>query len=59
MKKEGILGVEGQRSKARMVVEGFTQVERVNYNEILSVVVKNCSIRILVSIVNQHNQVLE
>jgi len=58
-KKGGIPGVEGQRFKIRLVAKGFTQVEGVDYNEIFSPLVNHCSIRILMSIVNQYNLVLE
>lgn len=58
-RKEGIPGVEAPRYKARLVARGFTQVQGVDYNEIFSPVVKHCSIRILLSIVNQFDLELE
>ena len=58
-KKEGIPGVGGPRYKARLVAKGFTQVEGIDYNEIFSTVVKHCSIRIFMAIVNQFNLELE
>jgi len=44
--------VEGQKLKARLMVKDFIQVDGVDYNEIFSNVVKHCSIRILILIVN-------
>ena len=54
--KRRYLGVEKARYKARLIMaKGFTQVDRVNYNEIFSPVVKHYSIRILMAIVNQYD----
>jgi len=58
-KKKGISGVEGPRYKSRIFEKGFTQIERIYYNEIFSPVVKHCSIRTLMTIVNQYNLELE
>ena len=58
-KKEGIPRVERPRFKARLVAKGFTQVERIDYNEIFSPVVKHCSIRIILGLVNQYDLELE
>ena len=57
--KEGIPGVEGSRYKTRLVAKGFTHIVGIDYNEIFSHVVKHCSIRILMIIVNQYNFNLE
>ena len=42
-----------------MVTKGFTQVEGIDYNEIFSPVVKHCSIRIILGLVNQYDLELE
>nr|KYP48056.1 Retrovirus-related Pol polyprotein from transposon TNT 1-94 [Cajanus cajan] len=57
--KEDIIGVEAPRSNARLIAQGFTQVEGIDYNEIFSLIVKCCSIRILLSIINQFDLELE
>jgi len=58
-KKEGIPGVEAPRYKERLVAKGFTQLEEIDYNEIFSPVVKHCSIRVLMAIVNMYDLELE
>jgi len=58
-KMEGIPGVEGLSYKTRLVLNGFTHILGIDYNEIFSPVVKHCSIRILMVIVNQYNCKLE
>ncbi|GAA0144157.1 transmembrane signal receptor [Lithospermum erythrorhizon] len=49
-KKEGLSPVEEIKYKARVVARGFSQRERVNYNEIFSHVVRHTSIRVLLAI---------
>ncbi|OAE25191.1 hypothetical protein AXG93_925s1020 [Marchantia polymorpha subsp. ruderalis] len=57
--KEGIVEFEKPRCKARLMAKGFTQRERVKFNEIYSPVVKHTSIRVLLALVNQHDLKLE
>lgn len=54
-KREGIPGVEEVTFKTRLVVKDFTRFERINYNEGFSPVVKHCSVRILMAIVNEYD----
>ena len=49
--KEGIPDIEDPRYKSRLVAKGFTQVEGIEYNEIFAPVVKDVSIRIIMSYV--------
>ena len=49
--KEGILDVEKARYKARLVAKEYTQLEGVDFNEIFSLVVKHCSIRLILALV--------
>lgn len=46
------------RYKARLVAKSFSQRECIDYNEIFSLAVKHCSIRILLSLVAQHDMEL-
>jgi hypothetical protein len=50
-KKEGLSPAEGIKYKAWLVSRGFSQKERVGYNEIFSPVVRHTSIRVLHDIV--------
>jgi len=57
--KEEIPGIEKARFKARLVVRGFTQRERVDYNDVFSPVIKHSSIRMILALVVQNNLELE
>lgn len=57
--KSRIPGVESQRYKVRLVAQGFSQTEGVDYNEIFSPVVKHVSIRIMLSTVVNRDYELE
>ena len=46
-RKEGITGSEKLRYKAKLVAKGYSQIHGVDFNEIYSLVLKHCSIRII------------
>ncbi|GKC31067.1 retrotransposon protein, putative, ty1-copia subclass, partial [Tanacetum coccineum] len=49
--KEGIKGVQKPRYKARLVSRGFTQKAGVDYNEVVSSVVRHTSIRVTLALI--------
>ena len=57
--KQGILGVESKRFKARLVSKGYTQRDGIGFIEIYSPVVSYASIRMILSIVAVNNMHLE
>ena len=57
--KQGTLGNEAPRYKAKLVAKGFSQKESVDYNEIFSHVVKDSSIRLLLAFVTHEDLELE
>ena len=57
--KEGIPGVEEPRFKARLVAQGFSHVEGIDYTEVFAPVVKHVSIRIMLSLVANEDFELE
>ena len=54
-KKEGSTKDEPVKFKARLVAIGYTQIEVLDYNEVFSPIIKNTSIRFLLSLVAQKN----
>jgi len=58
-KKEITSSVKGKKFKATRVAKFFTQVNMLDYNEIFSLMVKHCSLRILMYIVKWFNLVLD
>ncbi|KAG8502915.1 hypothetical protein CXB51_000770 [Gossypium anomalum] len=58
-KKEGTSGVEEPRYKARLVAKGYSQITRVDFTDVFSLIVKHSSIRALLGIVAMHDLELE
>ena len=58
-KKEVILEKEGEKFKARLVAKGYSQKHRVDYDEILSLVVRHTFIRTMLSLVAYFDKELE
>ena len=57
--KDEILGVEKARCKTRLVAKGFSQREGIDFNEIFSLVVKYCSIRLILALVARNDLELQ
>ncbi|KAG8490426.1 hypothetical protein CXB51_013710 [Gossypium anomalum] len=58
-KKEGTPRVEEPKYKARLVAKGYSQIPRVDFTDVFSLVVKHSSIRALLGIVAMHDLELE
>jgi hypothetical protein len=58
-RKEGSSPSEATRFKARLVAKGFSQIPGIDYNDVLSPVVKYSSIHALFSIIAMHDLELE
>ncbi|KAG8503607.1 hypothetical protein CXB51_001802 [Gossypium anomalum] len=58
-RKEGTLGVEEPRYKARLIAKGYSQIPGVDFTDVFSPVVKHSSIRALLGIVAMHDLELE
>ncbi|KAG8478983.1 hypothetical protein CXB51_028891 [Gossypium anomalum] len=58
-KKEGTLGVEEPRYKARLLAKGYSQIAGVDFTDVFSPVVKHSSIRALLGIMAMHDLELE
>ena len=58
-KKEGTLGVEEPRYKAKLVAKGYSQILGVDFTDVFSPVVKHSTIRALLGIVTMNDLELE
>ena len=58
-KKEWTLGVEKPIYKERLVAKGYSQILRVDFTDVFSLVIKHSSIRALLGIVAMHDLELE
>ena len=57
--KEGISLSDPPRYKARLIAKGYTQRERIDFNEIFSLVVKYKTIRLMLSVATYHDLEVE
>ena len=58
-KKEAILEKEGERFKARLVANGYSQRHEINYDEVFSLVVRHISIRVVLALATHQDLELE
>ncbi|KAG8472135.1 hypothetical protein CXB51_036415 [Gossypium anomalum] len=58
-RKKETPGVEEPRYKAKLVTKGYSQIPRVDFTDVFSLVVKHSSIRALLGIVTMHDLELE
>ena len=58
-KKESVLEKEGERFKARLVTNGYSQRHGIDYDEVFSPVVRHTSIRAVLALVAHQDLKLE
>src|SRR5580765_6358588 len=58
-KKPAVSEKEGEKFKARLVAQGFSQQKGIDYDEIFSPVVRHTSIRAVLALVAYHDMILE
>ena len=58
-KKPAVSEKEGKKFKARLVEKGYSQQKRINYDKVLSLVVRHTSIRVVLTLVANWDMHLE
>ena len=58
-KKEVVLEKYGEKFKARLVEKGYSQKQGIDYDEIISLVVRHTSIRTMLSLIAHFDMELE